>query len=78
MKKRIEAEKLGAIIRIGRNIKKLTQLDVSRKTGINQGTLCSYERGDTVPDAITYRKLEKLLGLDAIERELFAPAESTP
>ena len=56
---------IGLILKNTREDLDLTQIDVMRKTGINNKTLSGYENGISEPDLATFAKLIELYGLSA-------------
>lgn len=70
-KRKLQAERVGSIIRIGRTRKGLTQQEVGDLMGVSDATLCYYEKGQTVPNVALYQELNKLLDLDLVEQEVF-------
>lgn len=56
---------IGLILKNTREDLDLTQIDVMRRTGINNKTLSGYENGVSEPDLETFAKLLKLYGLSA-------------
>jgi transcriptional regulator with XRE-family HTH domain len=67
-----QAAKIGAIIRVGRTRKGMSQKELEGVAEISATMLCRYEKGQSVPSAIMYRKLNKILDLDKIEQEVFS------
>lgn len=51
---------LGARLKEAREKKRLTQIEVSKKLGISNGTLSGYERDYRDPDTATLKKLANL------------------
>lgn len=75
---------LGGRLRSARLAMKLSQVDVYKRTGINNKTLSRYENGGTEPDADSLRRLAELyevtvdwlLGRDKEKSEEFSLPES--
>ncbi len=57
----ITKENAGDMLLDHRDKNKLTQLDVSEKTGVTVQTICSIEGGNTKPQSMTFRKIKQYL-----------------
>ncbi len=57
----ITKENTGEMLLEHRENNKLTQMDVSEKTGVTVQTLCLIEGGKTRPQSMTFRKIKRYL-----------------
>ena len=62
------ARSLGDLIRSYRIAKKMSQIELAKKIGVNQHTICNYERGKAITKPIFIKMLEPLeIPMDVIQ-----------